>query len=63
MPEKDIKKYGYQIVHAIMYIHTQNILHREYFCSLFSLKLCNFYLDANDNVKLGDFGFACQLAS
>ena len=30
---------------------------------LFSLKLCNFYLDVNNNVKLGDFGFACQLAS
>lgn len=30
---------------------------------ILSLKLCNFYLDENDNVKLGDFGFACQLAS
>ena len=29
---------------------------------LFSLKLCNFYLDEQFNVKLGDFGFACQLA-
>jgi MAP/microtubule affinity-regulating kinase/calcium-dependent protein kinase len=28
-----------------------------------SLKLCNFYLDENNNVKLGDFGFACQLAN
>jgi serine/threonine protein kinase len=26
------------------------------------LKLCNFYLDSDKNVKLGDFGFACQLS-
>ena len=25
------------------------------------MKLCNFYLDENGNIKLGDFGFACQL--
>lgn len=29
---------------------------------IFSLKLCNFYLDAQKNIKLGDFGFACQLS-
>ena len=29
----------------------------------YSLKLSNFYLDDDENVKLGDFGFACQLAS
>ena len=29
---------------------------------LFSLKLCNFYLDSDKNIKLGDFGFACQLS-
>jgi serine/threonine protein kinase len=28
-----------------------------------SLKLCNFYFDENNNVKLGDFGFACKLAN
>lgn len=56
MQEEDIRRYGCQIVQAIAYIHSQNILHRD-------LKLCNFYLDQEDNVKLGDFGFACQLAS
>lgn len=30
MPEDDIRKYGLQIVEAIAYIHSQNILHREY---------------------------------
>lgn len=37
-----------------MYIHSKGVLHRD-------LKMCNFYLDENDNIKLGDFGFACQL--
>ena len=29
MSEKDIKRYARQIVYAIAYIHSQNILHRE----------------------------------
>lgn len=29
---------------------------------LYSLKLCNFYIDSENVLKLGDFGFACQLA-
>jgi hypothetical protein len=30
---------------------------------IFSLKLCNFYIDEHNNIKLGDFGFACLLSN
>lgn len=49
-----IRYYAKQIVESLMYIHSKNVLHRD-------LKMCNFYLDENDHIKLGDFGFACQL--
>lgn len=42
----------------IFYIESTYLYYRNY-----SLKLCNFYLDEKNNVKLGDFGFACQLAN
>ena len=61
--EAEIKKIGWQIVSAVKYIHEQNVLHREYDYCLFSLKLCNFYMTQNNQIKLGDFGFACQLAN
>lgn len=53
-PEGSIRRYVRQIVESLIYIHSKKILHRD-------LKMNNFYLDHDDNIKLGDFGFACQL--
>lgn len=38
-----------QIIEAIGYIHTRNIVHRD-------IKLDNILLDGKGNVKIGDFG-------
>lgn len=54
MPEESIWKIFYQIVLALGHIHKRKngkILHRD-------IKPANIFLDANYNVKLGDFGLA-----
>ena len=40
-----------QIIYGIDYLHSHSICHRD-------LKLENILLDEQDNVKIGDFGFA-----
>ena len=40
-----------QSLHLSQYLKKQSIIHRDIKCE-------NIFLDSNDNVKLGDFGFA-----
>jgi serine/threonine protein kinase len=45
----------HQLVDGVRYLHDDLILHRD-------LKLANVFIDHNMRLKLGDFGFAVQLA-
>lgn len=47
--------YMHQLVDGVRYLHDGLILHRD-------LKLANVFIDHNMRLKLGDFGFAVQLA-
>jgi len=53
--ESKVKVIVYQIVSALIYIHSLGIVHRD-------LKLDNILIDSNDKIKIIDFGFAtkCQ---
>ncbi|KAK0548503.1 Cell cycle serine/threonine-protein kinase cdc5/MSD2 [Tilletia horrida] len=52
--EAEARFFMVQIVAACQYMHTNSIIHRD-------LKLGNIFLDANMNVKIGDFGLAALL--
>jgi myosin I len=52
MPE--IRRFLIQTCGAVKYLHHRNIVHRD-------LKTGNIFLDANMNVKVGDFGLAAVL--
>jgi polo-like kinase 4 len=54
MNEKEAARITYSILSAIKYMHDLGIIHRD-------LKMSNILLDANDNVKICDFGLAVQL--
>merc|ERR1719321_1061883 len=45
-----------QIASALSNMHKQRVIHRD-------LKLANLFLDREGNVKVGEFGLACQLRS
>ena len=47
----EIKRLFAQMVSALNYMHTKNLIHRD-------LKPANVFLDRNNNIKLGDFGLA-----
>ena len=53
MPENEAAWIFYQIIHAIAFMHSINIVHRD-------LKLDNILIDDNSNdlIKIIDFGFA-----
>uniref|UniRef100_A0A914XP03 Protein kinase domain-containing protein n=1 Tax=Plectus sambesii TaxID=2011161 RepID=A0A914XP03_9BILA len=51
LPETDARPLFRQLIEALEYLRRQEIAHRDVKCE-------NVFLDRNDNVKLGDFGFA-----
>jgi len=51
---KSSRLYGKQILAALIYIHSKNIIHRDVKCG-------NCLLDNSNNLKLSDFGLATKL--
>ncbi|XP_050072486.1 testis-specific serine/threonine-protein kinase 4-like [Anopheles maculipalpis] len=54
LKEPRARRYYHELINALQYIHTHGYAHRD-------IKLENLMLDANDRLKLIDFGFACRL--
>ena len=54
LTEPEVQYFCLQILHAIRYLHSQNVIHRD-------LKLGNIFLGPNLEVKVGDFGLAAKL--
>uniref|UniRef100_A0A182VTI3 Protein kinase domain-containing protein n=1 Tax=Anopheles minimus TaxID=112268 RepID=A0A182VTI3_9DIPT len=54
LSEPRVRRYYRELLEGIRYIHSCGYAHRD-------IKLENIVLDANDQVKLIDFGFACRL--
>ncbi|CAK8679913.1 unnamed protein product [Clavelina lepadiformis] len=51
LPESTVRKYMYQLVNAVAYLHGRKIVHRD-------LKVENLLLDSDDNLKIIDFGLS-----
>ncbi|EJW04130.1 CAMK/CAMKL/KIN1 protein kinase [Edhazardia aedis USNM 41457] len=51
LKEKDARRYFRQILSAISYVHSNNIVHRD-------LKIENIIVDDQDNIKILDFGLS-----
>ena len=54
LSEDRIWKWAVQLLLGIAYIHGKRIIHRD-------IKSLNLFLDANDSIKIGDFGIARAL--
>lgn len=54
LPEKTAKLIFRQLMLALKYIHSRNIIHRD-------IKLDNILIDLNNNIKLCDFGVGKQI--
>jgi len=53
--EPEARKFFQQITSALQYTHSRRLVHRD-------VKAENIFLDANNNVKIGDWGFATEWA-
>jgi serine/threonine protein kinase len=53
-PVKIARFFFKQMVNGLIYLHANNIAHRD-------IKLENFIVDRNFNIKFIDFGFACEI--
>lgn len=51
IPERDILDVFSQMVSALRYIHSRNVLHRD-------LKTANVFLTKEGEIKIGDFGIS-----
>lgn len=51
----EVRRFMIQICGGVKYMHKRNVIHRD-------LKMGNIFLDANMNIKIGDFGLAAVLA-
>lgn len=54
LTDPEVRYYLKQIVSGLKYLHEQEILHRD-------LKLGNFFINENMELKVGDFGLAARL--
>jgi len=54
--QEEIFKLLRQVLEALLYVHERGVIHRD-------LKPANIFLDAEGNIKLGDFGLATQQSS
>ena len=54
LTEYEARFYMLQLIEGVQFLHAQNIIHRD-------LKLGNIFLDANMDIKIGDFGLAAKL--
>jgi serine/threonine protein kinase len=54
LTEPEVRFYTLQMSGAIKYMHRKNVIHRD-------LKMGNIFLDANMNLKIGDFGLSALL--
>ena len=52
--EPEVRYFMRQAIKACSYLHSQNIIHRD-------IKLGNFFLNNDMELKLGDFGLACPV--
>ncbi|OXB75555.1 UNVERIFIED_CONTAM: hypothetical protein H355_013555 [Colinus virginianus] len=51
LAEREVRRYTWQILSAVGYLHCHGIVHRD-------LKIENFLLDENNNIKIVDFGLS-----
>uniref|UniRef100_A0A672PPU5 Serine/threonine-protein kinase PLK n=1 Tax=Sinocyclocheilus grahami TaxID=75366 RepID=A0A672PPU5_SINGR len=54
LTDPEVRYYLKQIISALKYLHNKGILHRD-------LKLGNFFVNENMDLRLGDFGLAAKL--
>ncbi|MEQ2213247.1 hypothetical protein XENOCAPTIV_011806 [Xenoophorus captivus] len=54
LTEPEVRYYLRQIISSLKYLHSRGILHRD-------LKLGNFFINENMELRLGDFGLASKL--
>ena len=52
--EPEARYFLVQLISACQYMHQTNVIHRD-------LKLGNLFLDANMDIKVGDFGLAALI--